>query len=384
MCCCSRKQNMKNELCPEGPRNQNTENSEEKDSKLPEAKRSESIPSSNSIDSHSEEKTGQNRSNSETLSAVDSSNGEKQNSKRKKNKNKRKEPSVPQVNEVEEEAKIKDSDEAKFRCPAETDFEESWSENGSCVLIVTDQSKEHESTGELSSEETPMILKQRLYELKQKLSALGETQACSTFDCENLEDLLSAQREELAFLKNERKTLFDSINQHKQVEDDLLSIKIEKESWLKELKAKEFKWTTQAEALHKTIEVNIRTIESLETEKTQLQTELQDFQNRTKDPISFLPTIINEQTLNAMEKTALFALDDKLQESVILVRNAKTQKERKETEIAFCCVCLEGEKTILVMPCKHLCLCEPCSKQKKLKLCPVCRTKIQQKINVFV
>ena len=63
---------------------------------------------------------------------------------------------------------------------------------------------------------------------------------------------------------------------------------------------------------------------------------------------------------------------------------AVTQNERKETEIAFCCVCLEGEKTILVMPCKHLCLCEPCPKQKKLKLCPVCRTKIQQKINVFV
>ena len=46
-----------------------------------------------------------------------------------------------------------------------------------------------------------------------------------------------------------------------------------------------------------------------------------------------------------------------------------------------CVVCLDKKKTVLILPCKHLCVCSLCV--KRLKKCPVCRKGIQKALDVY-
>lgn len=51
-----------------------------------------------------------------------------------------------------------------------------------------------------------------------------------------------------------------------------------------------------------------------------------------------------------------------------------------------CVVCLERKKTVVVMPCKHLCMCQNCSNQLQQyqSHCPICRENIAELISVYV
>ena len=49
----------------------------------------------------------------------------------------------------------------------------------------------------------------------------------------------------------------------------------------------------------------------------------------------------------------------------------------------FCVICQLEEKSILLLPCRHLCLCQKCSRRKELQSCPLCREEIQDKMHVF-
>eukprot|EP00004_Rigifila_ramosa_P014297 TRINITY_DN323_c0_g1_i1.p1 TRINITY_DN323_c0_g1~~TRINITY_DN323_c0_g1_i1.p1 ORF type:complete len:595 (-),score=77.42 TRINITY_DN323_c0_g1_i1:51-1796(-) len=52
----------------------------------------------------------------------------------------------------------------------------------------------------------------------------------------------------------------------------------------------------------------------------------------------------------------------------------------------MCCVCLDQPKASLLMPCSHFAICDTCTKRildKPDKLCPICRTKIENVIKVF-
>mmetsp|Transcript_8829 Transcript_8829/g.7890 ORF Transcript_8829/g.7890 Transcript_8829/m.7890 type:complete len:346 (-) Transcript_8829:20-1057(-) len=61
-----------------------------------------------------------------------------------------------------------------------------------------------------------------------------------------------------------------------------------------------------------------------------------------------------------------------------LLRNVQSPNEQR-----LCVICIEREKTVLLLPCRHLCLCEVCSTYDSLTNCPVCRRKINDKINAF-
>ena len=58
----------------------------------------------------------------------------------------------------------------------------------------------------------------------------------------------------------------------------------------------------------------------------------------------------------------------------------------QDEEERLCVVCEVGKKNILLMPCKHICLCKSCADSflsDKIKECPMCRTKIQDSTEVF-
>lgn len=55
----------------------------------------------------------------------------------------------------------------------------------------------------------------------------------------------------------------------------------------------------------------------------------------------------------------------------------------------LCVICQDKSKSVLVLPCRHLCMCEACAKvvssdAELPKTCPLCRTAISRLINVYV
>ena len=52
-----------------------------------------------------------------------------------------------------------------------------------------------------------------------------------------------------------------------------------------------------------------------------------------------------------------------------------------EEEEDLCCVCLDRPKTVVPMPCRHMWLCLKCS--ARMRLCPLCKAAIAQKIQPF-
>ena len=52
----------------------------------------------------------------------------------------------------------------------------------------------------------------------------------------------------------------------------------------------------------------------------------------------------------------------------------------EDVEIVECSICLENNKNIIFFPCGHYNTCRNCA--RLLKLCPVCRVKIDSKIDI--
>lgn len=57
--------------------------------------------------------------------------------------------------------------------------------------------------------------------------------------------------------------------------------------------------------------------------------------------------------------------------------------KRDNEENALCCICRDSPKTMLLFPCRHLCVCECCSDNRALVSCPVCRSEITEILRVF-
>uniref|UniRef100_A0A914V8A2 RING-type domain-containing protein n=1 Tax=Plectus sambesii TaxID=2011161 RepID=A0A914V8A2_9BILA len=70
---------------------------------------------------------------------------------------------------------------------------------------------------------------------------------------------------------------------------------------------------------------------------------------------------------------------------------AKTRPNRNATEDEdrlFCCVCQDENKTILLQPCNHLCLCTKCAVEitgpRGTNQCPICRSNIRSYVDVYL
>lgn len=71
------------------------------------------------------------------------------------------------------------------------------------------------------------------------------------------------------------------------------------------------------------------------------------------------------------------------------VPSNRTSNQRVETPAAAleqrlkCTVCLDKERSYVILPCRHLCLCEGCGILESIRLCPVCRAIVGSKIRIY-
>jgi hypothetical protein len=63
-----------------------------------------------------------------------------------------------------------------------------------------------------------------------------------------------------------------------------------------------------------------------------------------------------------------------------------TSSEMDQEAMISCCVCLSSNKSVLLLPCKHLCLCDDCGITRKpaIEYCPICRLRITNRMKVFL
>lgn len=64
----------------------------------------------------------------------------------------------------------------------------------------------------------------------------------------------------------------------------------------------------------------------------------------------------------------------------IVLQNSQTTEIEKNKE-NDCVICYENEKNAIFLPCKHNSTCMKCA--TKLKICPICRGKIENFIQFF-
>ena len=69
-----------------------------------------------------------------------------------------------------------------------------------------------------------------------------------------------------------------------------------------------------------------------------------------------------------------------------LLKKKKEEEEKARLILSnsndTCCICLDGKKSVVLLPCRHLCLCEKCN-SPSLKKCPICRSTIESRMVVF-
>lgn len=80
-----------------------------------------------------------------------------------------------------------------------------------------------------------------------------------------------------------------------------------------------------------------------------------------------------------LERVLRISLDNvEARKSALVVEALEQQKEQR-----LCVICQEKDKSVVLLPCRHLCLCEVCSAHDDLAHCPLCRRPIAHRISVF-
>lgn len=55
----------------------------------------------------------------------------------------------------------------------------------------------------------------------------------------------------------------------------------------------------------------------------------------------------------------------------------------QQREQRLCVVCQENEKSVVFLPCRHMCVCADCADHHKVKTCPLCRHAIETRFSVY-
>ncbi|KAE9049263.1 hypothetical protein PR001_g3484 [Phytophthora rubi] len=71
------------------------------------------------------------------------------------------------------------------------------------------------------------------------------------------------------------------------------------------------------------------------------------------------------------------------EEKALEMQQKLDRQVEEQNELKLCVICLANEKTILCLPCRHLCLCKTCSRREEVTKCPICRLEIEEMLAVY-
>ena len=78
-----------------------------------------------------------------------------------------------------------------------------------------------------------------------------------------------------------------------------------------------------------------------------------------------------------LRRTVLAAIDESIDKE-----EAPVEKCSRETEKYLCTICMTSDRRVVFMPCSHFVTCKLCS--ESCDSCPVCRTALMGKLEVFL
>lgn len=157
----------------------------------------------------------------------------------------------------------------------------------------------------------------------------------------------------------------------------------------------------QSTALRKQLDSEIKIRKQIEAKITELKAEvsnvtiennvlkgqLEEMQTENNDLLEELSNMKGENMRHLCTIEECEALEIKLKKALCAVEKRKNEIHLKEVENAkeqrLCVVCQSEPKSVVLFPCRHLCLCQECSEHDDLDQCPLCRRPIVQKINVY-
>ena len=106
-------------------------------------------------------------------------------------------------------------------------------------------------------------------------------------------------------------------------------------------------------------------------------------ERKKQDFIALMEEVLTSEYLSKQSIDETERLEDKLRDTVDRVVASKMSKLSQQVEHRVCVICQVEPKTILLMPCRHLCVCKQCSTNEKLESCPLCRQSISEKMVVY-
>lgn len=91
----------------------------------------------------------------------------------------------------------------------------------------------------------------------------------------------------------------------------------------------------------------------------------------------------DDSNLTQKSLAELVALEEEVKLALDHIVTAKEMAMIRKEEERVCVICKESPKCVLLMPCRHLCVCKECGYHTSLVQCPLCRQTVTERINVF-
>ena len=91
----------------------------------------------------------------------------------------------------------------------------------------------------------------------------------------------------------------------------------------------------------------------------------------------------NESDLSHKTLAELNSLEVQVKRALDRIIKAKEMASSNMEEERVCVICKENSKNVLLMPCRHMCVCGSCGFLDVLVQCPLCREQISERIKVF-
>jgi len=95
---------------------------------------------------------------------------------------------------------------------------------------------------------------------------------------------------------------------------------------------------------------------------------------------SYPPEVVKEMPKKVLVKEVQ-RLQLALEEQTEMANHSQQLCDRLKNERILCRICFERDICIVLLPCRHHVLCEPCS--NKCQSCPICRLTIECRLSVY-